>query len=95
MNLSHLVVSRRKLDLWFLMPVCWSSRCSQTRTNEKSEQCMGCRCVSDLIALEFKLPAVTKFIKEHKEKGFFCLEASSWRLLPVSVICQIVRYVNN
>jgi len=56
---------------------------------------MGRRCVSGVVALEFKLTAVTKSIKEHKGKGFFRLEAISWRLLPVSVIRQIIHNINN
>lgn len=77
------------------MAVGWSSNHRQTRTKERCGWCTGCRRVSDLRALESKLAAVTTSIKEHIEGGFFCLEASSWRPLPVSVICRIVHNINN
>lgn len=63
--------------------------------NEKSRWHMWCRCGSDLMFLEFKIAAVTKSVKEHTERGFLCLEATSWRLLPVSVIHRVIQKVNN
>lgn len=42
----------------------------QTRTNEKSGWCMGCRCVSDLTALEFRVVLVTEYIMEHRRVSF-------------------------